>query len=202
MQNTIEQGPLTTTNETIQPSTRQQNKLIMAFLTNNTQILGQEKVDDVKTEQRKRFLDSILDEGGRKKLQSLLRSIRAPFYTESEIPGLFNKVSENQQMLGIICFMPPKQDMSLTQRGSLTSNDLKNFVEKYPDPMALEEDIEAFFSLIEFRNSKQKREEYEKSFQNFSRIIYGKRQEYYEQIRLLLKEAQEQRERGSLHIVI
>ena len=75
------------------------------------------------------------------------------------------------------------------QRDSLNPKDLAVFLQKYPEPSSFEKDAQGFLEEIEKANSPQKRQEYEASLKEFMHTVYGKRQEYYDQTKLLRGEA-------------
>lgn len=67
----------------------------------------------------------------------------------------------------------------------MTSRDLAVFLQKYPEPSAFEQAVKGFLDKIEQANFPQKRREYEASLREFMSIVYGKRYEYYNQMKLL-----------------
>ena len=95
------------------------------------------------------------------------------------------------------------------QRDNLNPKDLATFLQKYPEPMVFEKDTQVFLDEIEQANSPQKRHEYEETVKKFMHIVYGKRQEYYDQIKLLCTEADtkypelaKERARTEMHLAI
>ena len=72
---------------------------------------------------------------------------------------------------------------------SLGQDDLTSFLKKYPLPMDFENTSTELLSAIELKNDKKKRLEYEQAMRDFKKKIYGKRQEYWEQLKELHREA-------------
>ncbi|MBR2544220.1 protein phosphatase 2C domain-containing protein [Candidatus Saccharibacteria bacterium] len=72
---------------------------------------------------------------------------------------------------------------------SLGRDDLTSLLKKYPMPMDFENASTEFLSDIELSNNREKRLEYEQSMRDFKNKIYGRRQEYWEQLKELHSEA-------------
>lgn len=71
--------------------------------------------------------------------------------------------------------------------------DLTEFVRKYPNPADFERDSNAFLDMIESGNGAGKRREYEEAMDSFKHRVYGKKYEYWNQIRVLEKESEQKR---------
>jgi hypothetical protein len=99
---------------------------------------------------------------------------------------LFLKVSESKQIKEIISHFV-LNDMS--KRDLVSFENFMQFLERFPEPTKLMQEITPFLDGIEASNSPQKRKEYEKSLNDFMTIIYGKRFEYFQQFQLLKQEA-------------
>lgn len=68
-----------------------------------------------------------------------------------------------------------------------------SFAERYPTPMDFEEISGRFLNVIERDNGAFKRAEYEESMRDFKRRVYGKRLEYWEQMKNIDQEVSERR---------
>lgn len=68
-----------------------------------------------------------------------------------------------------------------------------SFTEKYPTPMDFEQSAEDFLDIIESGNGAAKRAEYEESMASFGMKVYGKRQEYWNQMKNIDQEVSARR---------
>lgn len=194
-QNSYEQpqAPVQETEQIPKPETmsdkRQQDKIVAVLESGNFDLISESKID-VQDNQREGFLQKVakgeIDEA---KFKELILNIKSPIAYEQDRNNpaeLYGSVSGNKQMRGFIAEFA-RGDFN--QRDSLNPKDLAAFLQKYPEPSAFEKDVQGFLDEIEQANSPQKRQEYEASLKEFMHTVYGKRQEYYDQTKLLRTEA-------------
>lgn len=186
-------APVQETEETPKTETisdkRQQDKIVAALESGNFDLISERQID-VQENQREEFLQKVakgeIDEA---KFKRLISNIKPPIAYEQDRNNpieLYGSISSNKQMRGLIAEFA-RGDFS--QRDNLNPKDLAAFLQKYPEPSAFEKDAQGFLDGIEQANSPQKRQEYETSLKEFMHTVYGKRQEYYDQTKLLRAEA-------------
>lgn len=187
------QAPVQETEQSPKPETmsdkRQQDKIVAVLESGNFDLISESQID-VQDNQREGFLQKVakgeIDEA---KFKELILNIKSPIAYEQDRNNpaeLYGSVSGNKQMRGLIAEFA-RGDFN--QRDSLNPKDLAAFLQKYPEPSAFEKDAQGFLDEIEQANSPQKRQEYEASLKEFMHTVYGKRQEYYDQAKLLRTEA-------------
>jgi serine/threonine protein phosphatase PrpC len=98
------------------------------------------------------------------------------------------EVDNNKRVRGLLATFV-KEDFS--KRDLVEVDDLVAFAKKYPDPIALEENLSKFLDLVEKRNGSEKRKEYEQDLTLFLEKFYGKRWEYYQKINQLKDQTSE-----------
>lgn len=168
---------------------RQQDKIVAALESGNVDLISERQID-VQKGQREGFLQKVAKgDMSESQFQELILNIKPPIAYEQDRSNpveLYGFVSGNKQMRGLIAKFA-RGDFN--QRDNLSPKDLVAFLQKYPEPSSFKEDAQGFLDEIEKENSPQKRQEYESSLREFMHIVYGKRQEYYDQIKLLRAEA-------------
>jgi hypothetical protein len=173
----------------IPPNKRQQDKIVAILESGNFDLINERQVD-VRENQREGFLQKVArGEIDETKFKELILKIKPPIDYEQDRNNpveLYSSVSGNKQIRGLIAQFA-RGDFN--QRDRLNPKDLAAFLQKYPEPSAFEKDAQGFLDRIEQANSPQKRQEYEASLKEFMHTVYGKRQEYYDQVKLLRIEA-------------
>jgi hypothetical protein len=175
------------------PNKRQQEKIVKSLLDNNSEVLGQYDVQEdesAKLLARKTLLDYILQ--GRitdQDFEKLLRSIAAPAEGNSpnktELDDVFEKIIIDRRFrLMIASFGLGDAE----RESSLKAGDVQAFLKRFPDPQVWDQYKHAFLSHRKAEGS-SKIDIYKKLFREFEVIFYGKRQEYWDQIKLLIAEA-------------
>lgn len=118
--------------------------------------------------------------------KELLNMIKSPI--DRDGVELVKKSLQSKHELRILGQMT-RGDEGFSNWYNLSQDDLANFLAKYPLPMDFEDDSARLLSDIESNNSREKRLEYEQSMRDFKKKIYGKRQEYWERLKELHREA-------------
>lgn len=174
----------------IVPDKRQQDKIIATLTTGDFDAFFSKREIAVQENQREAFLQMVargeIDEA---RFKELILQIKHPIKYEPNQNNpveLYNSVSDNKFMRGLIAFFVRGD---FYQKDSLNPSDIWMFIQKYPTPWAFEKDAQMFLRTNNLVNSLQTHREYEASLKEFMLIVYGKRQEYYEQAKLLLTEA-------------
>lgn len=77
--------------------------------------------------------------------------------------------------------------------GDVSEESVENFLGKYPLPMDFEQASEDFLRIIRVNNPEPKYQEYKGAMDDFKARMYGKRQEYWDQMKDLRRQAEERR---------
>ncbi len=172
---------------------RQQRKIITALL------LGNGGVDsepfhhhdvEVSEEARDAYLDKVATrEIGDKQYRELLNNVGDP-YLDKDNPTVaekgeraFSKFSSAYEHAIL---------QAMTVEGRITKGtrpeDMKKFYDRYPTPMDFENVSNLFLRFISEKNQEEL-PEYTKKMESFKQKVYGKKQEYWTQIKNLRDEA-------------
>lgn len=169
---------------------RQQDKII-AFVTGKT-----DKVDNrfeyVNENEREMFLLD-LKEGkySDNDFDRMLKGIEAPIkekkeFDESNSVNVYEKISSDKRQMGIVAIFAME---NLSQVEHVQPRDLYDFFRMYPTPFAFEKASKAYLEHVEETCGKTYRDIWEKSMESFNENIYGKRYEYYKQMKFLKEDA-------------
>lgn len=171
---------------------RQQRKIIAAFLDEknghpNYGILNQFEAPPMPMGGRDIFLDRLAKgQITPENEKELLNMIKSPI--DRDGVELVKKSLQSKHELRILGQMT-RGDEGFSNWYNLNQDDLANFLAKYPLPMDFEDDSARLLSDIGSNNSREKRLEYEQAMRDFKKKIYGKRQEYWERLKELHREA-------------
>lgn len=169
---------------------RQQDKLIKFLATNEARHLYERSVE-LTDDERERVLEKLaFDQIAPEKLRELLLAIETPIEKTGNPKNpteLFEKIEMSKQIRGLIArgvYGDPRR------RDALTAADLGALYEKYQDPASLEDTMLPFLFEIETYNGPAKRKEYEDCLRALLATVYGKRHNYWEQMKLLRRDAE------------
>ena len=129
--------------------------------------------------------------GGLSQKRELLANIMGPMQDPENARAVLSTISSKHEKR-ILAAMSPA---GFNNWENVSSDDLKAFVAEYPTPMDFQEMSDGFLQEIEKYNGSEKRAEYEAAMTSFMKKVYGKKQEYWEQMRALDKEADTVRDR-------
>ncbi|MBR3220290.1 protein phosphatase 2C domain-containing protein [Candidatus Saccharibacteria bacterium] len=197
----------------ILPDARQQRKIIAALLNDGINTLIDESNEPGKTKH-----DIAIGDGDREKLYDMIASGGIDINAEREflkgIAGPKNKYSAGEVMEGIHllkdgtwCSIPGiGQDKHMRRMiaafigidpkkpENIAAEHLGRFWQIYETPVDFEEDSQRFLKSIEKHNPPQTYAEYIRSMRQFKHVMFGKQQQYWEQMQLINKEAKNGRE--------
>jgi len=177
-----------------EPNKYQQDKIIAALSSQNFDILFGEAVEN-SDERRKEFLQKL--SGGEIKeedIKKLILNIRPPIQEEKNPDNpikLFGKVSNHEHNHPMTSFLAELAINDFNKGKELNPKNLAELLQKYPDPMTFEKATQKILKEIGSKISLEKYNEFKKSLEELNLVLYGKRAEYYNQIKLLQKEAWE-----------
>jgi len=178
----------------IEPNEYQQNKIIAALNSQNSDILFGEAVEN-SDERRKEFLQKL--SGGEIKeedIKKLILNIRPPIQEEKDPNNpikLFGKVLNHEHYHQMTSFLAELAIGDFNRGRELNPTNLAELLQRYPDPITFEKATQKILKEIGSKISLEKYNEFKKSLEELNLILYGKRAEYYNQIKLLQKEARE-----------
>lgn len=136
-----------------------------------------------KTEEKK-VLQSIAGPRHQYTPQQVLVGIAADSTgTERRIPGIGN----DKHMRRILAHLT---GTGFSHPEQVAEENVADFWRRYETPADFEDDAAEFLSTIKQYNSADKYKEYTESMQNFKNVMFGKQQEYWDQIKRMEKDAQ------------
>jgi serine/threonine protein phosphatase PrpC len=119
--------------------------------------------------------------------RALLLSMKDPI-RKLGVDGVFGQLSTQKHYLRILA---AHTEPGFSNWQHATANSLTNFLILYPTPIDFDAQSEVFLGQVKASNSEDKYQEYVSSMAAFKKNVYGKRQEYWEQIKLLEADAAE-----------
>ncbi len=185
----------------LQPNLRQQEKIIACFERDDARLLRTSEVSVSRAEAQSFYGKLAKNRISPERVSNFLKHIKSPVpYLEESSVYLYEDMSGYENFRHIQAFISVGNSAAL-ERGRVDKNafhnrenvdfeDLEGFLEKYPEPSAFEKKIQPLLDLIESENGFRKRLAYEDSLRVFMRMTYGKRYEYWEQYKMLQKEAE------------
>jgi len=177
-----------------EPNKYQQDKIIAALSSQNPDILFGGAVE-ISDEQREKFLQKLSDEEIKEEdIKKLILNIRPPIQEEKNPDNpikLFGKISNHEHNHPMTSFLAELAIGDFNKGKELNPKNLAELLQKYPDPMTFEKATQKILKEIGSKISLEKYNEFKKSLEELNLILYGKRAEYYNQIKLLQKEAWE-----------
>lgn len=174
------------------PNPRQQHKIEACLLLGDSEPLSQPDVliDDIAEENfYNRLADGRISDADQR---HLLSEIRSPLNAKDHA---LNSERVNEVFEGISKDRHKSRILSMMTTGNfdgwrdVTPESLAGFALQYETPMDFESKSQEFLDLIARHNPEQKTAEYIKSMREFKLDIYGERQEYWEQMQFLRREA-------------
>lgn len=180
------------------PNKDQQNRIIASFSAPDGELprIINGEPPQVSDSDREKFLSKIATMGiGESGAKRILKLVVSPIdYETDEVPvNLHKQIKLDPQMSGIVAW----STIGFDNREHLSPIDIESFIDQYPDPVSFQKDAQKFLDAISESNSSEKVEKYRLSIKKLMPIMYGERWEYYQQMKLLQKEADEKYSRKS-----
>lgn len=166
-------------------SLKQQRKLIAAVLSDDNSLLSEPDASVSDTERERLFLlmdtGKITDENWNKIIEQIAdpKDIRG-------IDAVYETIIDSKYEERILAYM---SGLGFDKFDQNNTKILEDFYKKYPGPAEFDAVKEDFLRTIRENNSEEKAEEYTEAMKEYVRDIYGKRQEYFEQVKVLKSEA-------------
>lgn len=175
----------------VESNQRQQDKIIASLLYGDNANVGKPSVE-VSGQDKLRFMTKLADgDINKSQMSGLLADVGLPLGGNDTLENpvsVFDKISGNNQIKGIVSHFT--KDRGLADRDNLTSRDLGKFLGENPDPSVFDAQAAGFLANIEKQNGEGKRKQYEQAMGEMRRVVYGKRQEYWDQMKLMIAEAE------------
>lgn len=176
----------------VAPNPRQQRKIMGTLLTNAPGSLSAPDIP-ISNSEHAIFLERVRNGAiGRPQVDSMLSRVNTPFGNNPELlleqaRRTLGELSPNNQGRAIIAQITGR---GMDARDALTPQDVLDFFQANPLPSDFEQTVGAdFLSKLEAVNGPDKTAEYRESMARMMRTLYGKRMEYWEQYKLLEKDA-------------
>ncbi|HLC95042.1 MAG TPA: hypothetical protein VJH89_01010 [Patescibacteria group bacterium] len=174
------------------PNERQQNKIVAVFERKNFDLISRDAIEDVSEYEREYFLQKMAKRTiTTQELSSFLARVGITPQTYEKHKDTFTKICapllENKRIRTLVAELVRKDTQKYED---IVIQDMMCLLQWYPDPLTLENEAQEFLDEIENNNSPQKRQQYVDALTQLMRGLYGKRQEYYEQIKLLRAEGE------------
>ena len=119
----------------------------------------------------------------------LISSIKDPI-NQIGNGSMYQKMTGDRHQMRILGAMTTENGRGFKDFSVMSALNIDMFLARFPLPMDFEKEADDFLDMIERFNDKEKRKEYEKSMADFKKAIYGKRQEYWAQLKDLRKDAE------------
>ena len=172
--------------EPIAPNLRQQDKLIKVILTGNTDLFSQSSVD-VSPQERDSLLYYVSNQSvDDRHFNNAIYWIKGPRDLQS-VEDIFNRNINNDEHSRHI--LTAATGVGFKNYNAVNSHTLEAFFNRFPQPFNFDEFSKVFLADIKAQNLPQKYQEYLQSMHDFKHAVYGKKQEYYDQAKLLRAEA-------------
>ncbi len=169
-------------------SERQQKKIIAAYA------LGSDYYGSVIRSDGRDIGDNVLNDGmnklasgqiSRNEKNNFLKRIKSPISDERDFDRVLDSVSTKHEKRILAAF----SSAGFNNYDNVSVSDIKTFRNEYPTPMDFEEASAAFLDNIEKGNGPEERREYESAMESFKRKLYGKQNEYWNQMKEIDKVA-------------
>ena len=172
---------------------RQQRKIIASMALGDMSPFYEH---DVQVDQQTR--DAILEQMATGQISQdfedkIVNGIRGPLDVKDGYQNAFANIDGSRQMRRILSYMS-RNDFDGWQ--TVGEADLHTFMQKYPNPRDFDQASANFLDMIRRGNPEAKYQQYVDVMDNFKSTIYGKKQEYFDQITALHDEANNHTIRG------
>lgn len=162
---------------------KRKQKLMRAILNRDARILAA-KDEEISEKERERFFRMTVTGGIRKSdVEKVIEGIKGP-----DVAKAFEALKEDKFKKRILAYM---SGLGFDNFEMVKEETINTFLERYPDPDSFEAAKNDFLEAIRRSNSEKKYEEYKQAMQEFEHDVYGKKQEYSELEKELVRDAEE-----------
>ena len=194
-----EERPIENINQGPQPNLRQQRKIIACLASGENSALGRQdtNLDGINVEEI--YGKIAAGEIGLPEKKAILKDIKAPkhkYRPESMLAGIMIRsdgrteqipsIGNDKHMRRIIAEVT---GVGFANPGQVVASDVERFWNMYETPADFEHDSQALLNDIHRTNSPAKYNEYIASMRQFKQVMFGKQQEYWEQMQLIDQDA-------------
>ena len=183
-----EKGQKTADKFEVLPNELQQNKIVAVLDSGDLELLDSKEAQ-VDSGDRDLLLKKIAyGEIPQEKFRELIENRKLPVSYENAnaVEDLFNRIESDKQMRAIVAEF---SYIKSSNRDLVKKPDLVRFLRGHQDPSLFEPLAQKFLVQIEALNGTKKRKEYEEKMRALTSMVFGERQEYWDQIKLLKQEA-------------
>ena len=166
---------------------KQQDKLIRALLDHDYAVLGHPHVE-VSDVDRERFYRMVsTGQIGKVDFENIIASIKGPVESEGA-DVVLEKITDKNHEKRILAYM---SGLGFDNFERVQAETVKDFIGKYPNPADFVSAANDFLEAVRRSNPEEKYQQYLAAMTEFSSEIYGKKQEYFEQTKELMRQAEE-----------
>lgn len=173
----------------IEPNVNQQNKLINYIKSGDHQIFSRSEVRASFAE-RQDFLEDInsgkINDINFREALSVIASPIEPKNNYIDSDSVYAKISENGRIKGVIAQFIKR---GMNQGDNIGPQDLKELYKIFPDPIVFEHEANYFISKLAEKNTSETVSNYNVAIEQFKNLFYGKKYDYFKQIKILKNEA-------------
>ena len=161
----------------------QKQKLIRAILYRDARILAESAIELSPDERERFYRMTVMGAIKKADFSKVIEGIKRP-----EVDQIFSKIKESKYKRRILAYMA---GVGFDNYENIREEDVKRFLERYPNPSSFESAENDFLEAVRRSNSKQKYNEYAREMEEFVADAYGKKQEYSQLIQELIHDAEE-----------
>lgn len=122
--------------------------------------------------------------------RAFIDKIADPIHTKG-VEAVNNQIGGDKHMRRILGFSLFGNEGFGNYLSVMGPDSVQNFIQKYPSPMDFDSVSEQLLSSVKATNGDKKYMEYKESMETFKKDIYGKRQEYWDQMKALKEKGQD-----------
>lgn len=158
-------------------------KLIKAILNRDARILAEKDVKLSPEEQERFFRMTVTGSIHKADVAKVIEAIKGP-----ETEQIFSEIKDNKFKKRILAYMT---GLGFDNFEQVKVKTVEDFLEKFPDPNGFISAKADFLEAIRRSNPEQKYREYLEAMEEFEKNVYGKKQEYTDLAKELVKDAEE-----------
>lgn len=187
-------------NQEPQPNLRQQRKIIACLVSGENSALGREDINLDNADVGGVYEKIATGEIGLAEEKEILNSIKAPkhkYRPESMLAGIVIRsdgrteqipsIGNDKHMRRILAEMT---GVGFANPEKVMAEDVARFWGQYETPADFEADSQALLAQVRRTNTEKKYNEYVASMRQFKSVMFGKQQEYWEQMQLIKEDAE------------
>ena len=158
-------------------------KIIKAVLNSDARILAEDTVELSDDEIRRFYRMTVTGGIKRKNFDEIIRGIKGP-----DADTAFSEIERSKFKKRILAYMA---GLGFDNFEQVSKSTVETFLEKYQNPGDFESAENDFLEMVKQSNPAEKYIEYKKEMNEYVQAVYGKKEEYAELIKELIRDAEE-----------